>query len=129
MRRGSVADLLPVLAVEEGHFVTTAGRVGCALACTGINLGITSDEGAAQVAALFAQTLSYLPADAHCQLLVVNAPLRADDWVPQHLDRYNPPQGLAEYVALLRESYRRELGGQHVPDLRYFAVLSLPCPA
>ncbi len=126
MRRGSVADLLPVLAVEEGYFVTTDGRVGCALACTGINLGIQSEAGAEAIAARFAAVLAYLPADARLQLLAMNTPLRADDWVPHHLAQFAPPPGLTEYVTLLSEAYRWELAGRYIPDLRYYAVLSFP---
>ncbi len=61
MRRGAVADLLPVLAVEEGYFITVDGRIGTAIVCTGINLSIQSDAAAATVAALFADKLTYLP--------------------------------------------------------------------
>ena len=126
MRRGAVADLLPVLAVEEHHFVTVDGHVGAALACTGINLAIQSDEAAATIAALFADTLNYLPLGAHLELLVVNSPLRAEEWVPQHCAQFYPPDGLTPYVDHLAEAYRRELGGQHIPDLRFYAILSLP---
>jgi len=128
MRKGSVADLLPVLAVEENHFVTLDGRIGVALACSGVNIGIKSDEAAESIAALFARSLNYLPVGAHLQLLVVNTPLRGDDWVPQHLAQFAPPPGLTDYVTLLGEAYNRELAGQHIPDLRYYAVLSLPGP-
>jgi len=126
MRRGAAADLLPLLAVEESHFVTTDGRVGCALACTGINLGIQSDTAAETIAARFAAVLAYLPTDAALQLLAINVPLRADDWVPRHLTQFAPPPGLADYVTLLGDAYRRELAGQYIPDLRFYAVLSLP---
>jgi hypothetical protein len=126
MRRGAVADLLPVLAVEEGHFVTVDGRSGTALACTGINLAIQSDEAAATVAALFAETLNYLPLGAHLELLVTNSPLRADEWVPQHCAQYTPPMGLDTYVTHLAAAYRQELGEQHIPDLRFYAIVSLP---
>ncbi len=126
MRRGAVADLLPVLAVEEGHFITVDGRIGTALACTGINLAIQSDEAATTIAALFADTLNYLPLGAHLELLVVNSPLRADEWMPRHLAQFHPPAGLAGYVEYLADAYRRELGGQHIPDLQFSAVLSLP---
>ncbi len=126
MRRGAVADLLPVLAVEEGHFITVDGRIGAALACTGINLAIQSDEAAATIAALFAETLNYLPLGAHLELLVVNSPLRADEWVPWHRAQYAPPVGLDTYVTHLAAAYRRELGEQHIPDLRFSAILSLP---
>ena len=126
MHRGAVGDLLPVLAVEEHHFVTVDGQVGAALACTGINLAIQSDEAAAMIAALFADTLNYLPLGAHLELLAVNAPLRAEEWVPRHCAQFHPPIGLAPYVGHLAEAYRRELGGQHIPDLRFYAILSLP---
>jgi len=126
MRRGAVADLLPVLAVEEGHFITVDGRIGAALACTGINLAIRSDEAATTVAALFAETLTYLPLGAHLELLVINSPLRADEWVPRHRAQFHPPAGLVDYIDHLSEAYRRELGGQHIPDLRFYAILSLP---
>jgi hypothetical protein len=126
MHRGAVGDLLPVLAVEEHHFVTVDGQVGAALACTGINLAIQSDEAAATIAALFADTLNYLPLGAHLELLAVNAPLRAEEWVPRHCAQFHPPIGLAPYVDHLTEAYRRELGGQHIPDLRFYAILSLP---
>ena len=126
MRRGAVADLLPVLTVEESYFVTVNGRVGAVLACTGINLSIQSDEAAATVAALFADTLNYLPLGARLQLLVVNTPLRSDDWVPRHIAQYAPPTGLQRYVAHLTGAYQRELADQHIPDLRCYAVLSLP---
>ena len=126
MRRGAVADLLPVLAVEEGHFITVDGRIGAALACTGINLAIQSDEAAATVAALFAETLTYLPLGAHLELLVTNRPLRADEWVPRHRAQFRAPVGLAAYIEGLADAYRHELGGQHIPDLRFYAILSLP---
>jgi hypothetical protein len=126
MRRGAVADLLPVLAVEESYFVTVNGRVGAVLACTGINLSIQSDEATTTVAALFADTLNYLPIGARLQLLVVNTPLRSDDWVPRHIAQYAPPTGLQCYVAHLTGAYQRELADQHIPDLRCYAVLSLP---
>jgi len=126
MRRGAVADLLPVLAVEEGHFITVDGRIGAALACTGINLAIRSDEAAATVAALFAETLTYLPLGAHLELLVINSPLRADEWVPRHRAQFHPPVGLAAYVDHLADAYRESLGGQHIPDLQFYAILSLP---
>jgi len=126
MPNGAVADLVPVLAVEEHHFVTTDGRVGCLLACSGVNLAIASDVAAAGVADLFAAALAYLPASAHLQLLVVNTPLRAEEWVPKHLAQYHPPPGLTAYVDLLGETYREALAGQHVPDLRFYAALSGP---
>jgi len=126
MRRGAVADLLPVLAVEEHHFVTVDGHVGAALACTGINLAIQSDEAAATIAALFADTLNYLPLGAHLELLAINTPLRGEEWVPQHLAQYAPPAGLSGYLASLTDAYRREVADQHIPDLRFYALLSLP---
>ena len=126
MRRGAVADLLPVLAVEEHHFVTVDGHVGAALACTGINLAIQSDEAAATIAALFADTLNYLPLGAHLELLALNTPLRGEEWVPRHLAQYMPPVGLDAYVAQLAVAYRREVADQHIPDLRFYALLSLP---
>ncbi len=126
MRRGAVADLLPVLAVEEHHFVTVDGHVGAALACTGINLAIQSDEAAATIAALFADTLNYLPLGAHLELLAINTPLRGEEWVPRHLVQYAPPTGLDSYIAQLTAAYRREVADQHIPDLRFYALLSLP---
>jgi len=126
MRRGAVADLLPVLAVEEHHFVTIDGHVGAALACTGINLAIQSDEAAATIAALFADTLNYLPLGAHLELLAINTPLRGEEWVPRHLAQYAPPAGLSGYLASLTDAYQREVADQHIPDLRFSALLSLP---
>jgi len=126
MRRGAVADLLPVLTVEERHFVTVDGHVGTALACTGINLAIQSDEATTTIAALFADTLNYLPLGAHLELLAINTPLRGEEWVPQHLAQYMPPAGLDAYVAQLAVAYRREVADQHIPDLRFYAILSLP---
>ncbi|MDQ2785998.1 MAG: hypothetical protein M3Y58_13465, partial [Chloroflexota bacterium] len=126
MRRGAVADLLPVLAVEERHFVTVDGHVGAALACTGINLAIQSDEAATTIAALFADTLNYLPLGAHLELLAINTPLRGEEWVPQHLAQYAPPAGLSGYLASLTDAYQREVADQHIPDLRFYAILSLP---
>jgi len=126
MRRGAVADLLPVLAVEEHHFVTVDGHVGAALACTGINLAIQSDEAATTIAALFADTLNYLPLGAHLELLAINTPLRGEEWVPRHLVQYAPPAGLDSYIAQLTAAYRREVADQHIPDLRFYALLSLP---
>jgi len=126
MHKGAVADLLSVLTVEEGYFITVDGRIGTALACTGINLGIQSDAAATTIAALFAETLTYLPLGAHLELLVINTPLRADEWVPRHLAQYAPPVGLAAYVDHLADIYREALGGQHVPDLRFYAILALP---
>jgi len=126
MRRGAVADLLPVLAVEEHHFVTVDGHVGAALACTGINLAIQSDEAATTIAALFADTLNYLPFGAHLELLAINTPLRGEEWVPRHVAQYAPPAGLDTYVAQLAAAYRHEVADQHIPDLRFSAILSLP---
>jgi len=126
MRRGAVADLLPVLAVEEHHFVTIDGHVGAALACTGINLAIQSDEAATTIAALFADTLNYLPLGAHLELLAINTPLRGEEWVPQHLAQYAPPAGLSGYLASLTDAYQREVADQHIPDLRFYTLLSLP---
>ena len=126
MPSGSVADLLPVLDVEERHFVTTDGRVGCLLACSGVNLAIASDTAASSASDLFAAALAYLPTAVHGQLLVLNTPLRAEEWVPRHLAQYHPPPGLAHYVALLDEAYGEALAGQHVPDLRFYAALSAP---
>jgi len=126
MRRGAVADLLPVLAVEEHHFITVNGRIGSAHACTGINLAIQSDEAAATSAALFADTLNYLPLGAHLELLVINSPLRAAEWVPRHRAQFHSPAGLAAYVDHLAAAYHGELGEQHIPDLRFYAILSLP---
>jgi len=126
MRRGAVADLLPVLAVEEHHFVTIDGHVGAALACTGINLAIQSDESATTIAALFADTLNYLPLGAHLELLAINTPLRGEEWVPQHLAQYAPPAGLSGYLASLTDAYQREVADQHIPDLRFYTLLSLP---
>ncbi|HET8629458.1 MAG TPA: hypothetical protein VFL91_18720, partial [Thermomicrobiales bacterium] len=125
---GSAADLLPVLAVEEDHFVTLDARLGRVLACTGLNLSVASDATADQVAAQFTAVLNYLPADARLQLLAVNRPLRAEDWVPVHLARYRPPAPLGDYVAGLERAYMRELGSREVPDLRFYAALSLPGP-
>ena len=127
-RHTPVGDLLPVLAVEEAHFVTTAGRYGRVLACGGVNLAVQGAEAAELTVARFADALAYLPADAQLQLVVVNRPLRAADWVPAHLAQYRPPPGLAEYVRTLGESYARELGGRHVADLRCYAVLIRPGP-
>jgi hypothetical protein len=115
-----------VLAVEEHHFVTLDGRVGAILACTGINLSIQSDEAAATIAALFADTLAYLPLDARLQLLAANIPLRGDEWVPRHIAQYVPPAGLDTYVEHLAAAYRREVSDQYIPDLRFYAILSLP---
>ena len=83
--RGSASDLLPLLAIEETHFIALDGRLGRILSCTGLNLGIASDEGADQAAALFATVLNYLPGDARLQLLAANRAVRAEDWVPRHL--------------------------------------------
>ncbi len=58
--RGSAADLLPLLHAEEDHYVTTDGRVGRALACTGLNARIQSQEEADRTAARFAQALGVL---------------------------------------------------------------------
>lgn len=126
MRRGAVADLLPVLAVAEDHFVTVDGQVGTALACTGINLAIPSDEAAATIAARFADTLTYLPPGAYLELLAINTPLRGEEWVPQHLAQYAPPVGLSGYLACLADAYRRAVAHQHIPDLRFYAILALP---
>ena len=93
------------LAVEEHHFVTVDGHIGAALACTGINLAIQSDEAAATIAALFADTLNYLPLGAHLELLVVNDPLRAEEWVPRHCAQFHPPTGLVSYVGYLADAY------------------------
>src|SRR5262245_18849111 len=103
--RGSAADLLPLLAVEEACFVNLAGRVGRVLACSGLNLGLASAEAADRVAARFADALAYLPAGARLQLLASNRPLRAEAWVPRHLAQYRPPAGLEPYVAHLAETY------------------------
>lgn len=123
---GAAADLLPLLAVEESHFVTITGRMGRVLECSGLNLGLASAEAADQAAARFADALAYLPAGARLQLLADNRPLRAEDWVPRHLAQYRPPVGLEGYVASLGEAYTAALAGRAVPDLRFHAILSLP---
>jgi hypothetical protein len=123
---GAAADLLPLLAVEESHFITTGGRVGRALVCSGLNLGLASAEAADQAAARFADALAYLPAGARLQLVASNRPLLAEEWVPQHLAQYHPPQGLEGYVQSLADAYAAALAGRAVPDLRFHAVLSLP---
>ncbi len=124
--RGSAADLLPILAIEETHFVTLSGRVGRVFACGGLNLGLASAEAADRAAALFADALAYLPAGARLQLLASNRPLRAEDWVPRHIAQYRPPPGLERYVAGLAATYAATLNGRAIPDLRFHAVLSLP---
>jgi hypothetical protein len=123
---GVAADLLPLLAVEESHFVATGGRVGRVLVCSGVNLGLASAEAADQAAARFADALAYLPAGARLQLVASNRPLRAADWVPRHLAQYRPPQGLEGYVQSLGDAYTAALAGRAAPDLRFHAVLSLP---
>lgn len=123
---GVAADLLPLLAVEESHFVTTGGRVGRVLVCSGLNLGLASAEAADQASARFADALAYLPAGARLQLVASNRPLRAEDWVPRHLAQFRPPTGLEGYVASLGEAYTTALAGRAVPDLRFHAILSLP---
>ncbi len=125
-RSGSVADLLPVLCVEENHFVLTDGRIGKALACTGLNIQIRSREGADAVASQFAALLNYLPTDLHLQLLVLNAPLQAEEWVPRYLEQFRPPEGLEQYVRLCGDQLACELAGRHIPELRYYAVLTAP---
>ena len=127
-RHTPVSDLIPVLAVEETHFVTTDGRYGRTLACSGINLAIQGTEAAGLTVGRFGDALTFLPPDAGLQLLVLNRPLRGDDWTPAHLAQYAPPPGLADYVRALGTAYGRELAGRHVTDLRFYAVLTLPGP-
>ena len=127
-RHTPVSDLIPVLAVEETHFVTTDGRYGRTLACSGINLAIQGTEAAGLTVGRFGDALTFLPPDAGLQLLVLNRPLRGDDWIPAHLGQYAPPPGLADYVRALGAAYRQELAGRHVTDLRFYAVLTLPSP-
>jgi hypothetical protein len=128
-RHTPVSDLIPVLAIEETHFVTVAGRYGRVLACDGVNLAIQGAEAAELTVGRFGDALAYLPPDAGLQLLALNRPLRGDDWVPTHLAQYVPPPGLADYTRALGVAYARELVGRHVTDLRFYAVLSLPGPA
>ncbi|MGN6755176.1 MAG: hypothetical protein ACTHMJ_02175, partial [Thermomicrobiales bacterium] len=123
---GSAADLLPILAVEETSFVTLSGRVGQVLACSGLNLGLASAEAADQTTARFADVLAYLPAGARLQLLASNRPLSAADWVPHHLAQYQPPVELRWYVDHLAETYATMLTGRMIPDLRFYAIVSLP---
>ncbi|MGN6561550.1 MAG: hypothetical protein ACTHMU_02715, partial [Thermomicrobiales bacterium] len=80
-RAGSAADLLPLLDLAEDHFVTTTGRLGRVLACTGLNLGIASAATADQVATHFADVLDYLPAGCRVQFVALNRPLGAAAWV------------------------------------------------
>ncbi len=127
-RHTPVSDLIPLLAVEETHFVTTAGRYGRVLACSGINLAIQGAEAAALTVGRFGDALTFLPPDAGLQLLVLNRPLRGADWVPAHLAQYAPPPGLADYVRALGAAYGAELADRHVTDLRFYAVLTLPGP-
>ena len=127
-RHTPVSDLIPVLAIEETHFVTAAGRYGRILACGGVNLAIQGAEAADLTVGRFADALAYLPPDAGLQLLAINRPLRGDDWVPAHLAQYDPPPGLADYARALGDAYGRELAGRHVADLRFYAVLTLPGP-
>src|SRR4051794_20988824 len=124
--RGSAADLLPVLAVEETYFITLAGRLGQVLECSGLNLGLASAEVADRTAAQFADALAYLPSGARLQFLATNRPLRAEEWVPRHIAQYRPTAGLEPYVGYLAETYAAMLGGRAIPDLRFYAVLSLP---
>ena len=75
-RHTPVSDLIPLLHVEEDHFVATDGRYGRVLACTGVNLAIQGDEAAEGTVGRFGEALAYLPPDAHLQLVVLNRPLR-----------------------------------------------------
>ncbi len=127
-RHTPVSDLIPLLAVEETHFVTTVGRYGRVLACSGINLAIQGAEAAELTIGRFGDALTFLPPDAGLQLLVLNRPLRGADWVPTHLAQYAPPPGLADYVRALGVAYGEELADRHVTDLRFYAVLTLPGP-
>jgi len=128
--RGSAADLLPVLQIAEDHFTTTDGRLGVALACTGLNLDLRGDAEADQVAARFAGVFAALPQGrgARLQLVAVNRPIRAEDWLPGHLAQYRPPPQLAGFVDRLGPAYARELGGRAIPDLRFYAIATLPGP-
>lgn len=129
-RHTPLGALLPVLAVEETHFVTDDGRYGRALACTGINPRIQGAAAAESTAARFGAALGVLPPGAHLQLVVVNRPLRGEEWVPRHLAQYHPPTGpLADYVRDLDAAYRRELAGTHVPELRFYAIITVPGPS
>ncbi|MDP9370968.1 MAG: hypothetical protein M3Q65_00620, partial [Chloroflexota bacterium] len=125
-RHTPLSELVDLVAVEEEGFVTADGRLGRALACTGLNPRIQSDAGAELTAALFGQALSFLPPEAHLQLVVLNRPLRGEAWVPAHLAQYRPPPGpLADvYLPALEAAYTRELAGRHVADLRFYAVLT-----
>ncbi|HEU5422527.1 MAG TPA: hypothetical protein VFU72_03220 [Nitrolancea sp.] len=127
-RAGSAADLLPLLDLAEDHFVTTTGRLGRVLACTGLNLGIASAATADQVAAHFAGVLDYLPTGCRVQFVALNRPLRAAAWVPRHLAEYrrHAPSRLHEAVDLLADAYQTALGAGAVPDLHFYAVLTLP---
>ncbi len=128
-RHTPVGALLPVLAVEEGCFVTTDGRYGRILACTGLNPRIQGAAAAELAAARFGAAVAVLPPDAHLQLVVINRPLRGEDWVPRHLAQYRPPAGpLADYARGLDAAYRRALAGTHIPDLRFYAIVTIPGP-
>ena len=127
--RGSAADLLPLLHAEEDHYVTTDGRVGRALACTGLNARIQSQEEADRTAARFAQALGVLRRyrGARAQLIALNRPLRGEDWVPRHMAQYDRcPAPLAHVREHLGAAYRRELAGRVIPDLAFYIVVSLP---
>ena len=98
-RHTPLSELVPVLAVEEGCFITLDGRYGCVLACSGLNPRIQGGAAADATAARFGEALSFLPAGAHLQLVVTSRPLRGAEWVPAHLAQYRPPPGpLADYV-------------------------------
>ena len=88
---GSAADLLPLLTVEEDHFLTTSGAMGRVLACSGLNLGDRERrDGRSPAPPSSPLHSTSCPADARLQFLAINRPLRAEDWVPRHLAQYQP---------------------------------------
>ena len=129
MRRpGSAADLLPVLEIGEDFFVTTDGRYGAVLECSGLNLRHRSAEGADAVAAAFRDLLDFLDPGAHLQLVVESAPLRPREWVGRYAAQFRPPPGLEGYVARTGAWLAGELSGHSIVRHSYYVVATLPGP-
>jgi hypothetical protein len=124
----SAADLLPLLEIGPDHFVTTDGRYGAALECSGLNMSIKSAEGADAVAALVRDLVDFQDLDTNLQLLLDATQIHPDRWVREHQAQFDPPPGLEGYVERTGEWLRAELEGRKVTRLRYYAIVTIPGP-
>ncbi len=128
-RTQSTANLISVVEIAETHFVTVEGRVGVILEAGGRNISIMSAEEAEGLVAAYADVLNYLETHVHMQVVISNKPLSADQWVPLHMRSYDAcPPRLARVRDTLAARYSEQLLGRHIPNLRYYVVLTIPGP-